>query len=260
MNFHQKLAMLSAYKLCTLLFCLVFMHSIEANDDVQKLRQNHKLALQEREKDLLEMQHELQKELHRVHVEQYKLEHPEKDVEEEDASSSIENNKNGYPSYCANCLGDTFEHTDKNLLSSEYSLKVDPITRKISQTENEIRQLSDHNRLEAIKQQILLKLNLREKPNVTSTIPKQFILDTLDKAGASDFKYSMMMMQSDNSDSSDSSLDVETLQHLRHGGINDSLTDDENGNFDAQEDGEFDDFYGKTKEIISFADKGEIIN
>ena len=73
--------MLSAYKLCTLLFCLIFMHTIEA-DDVQKLRQKQKLALQEREKDLLEMQHELQRELHRVHVEQHKLEHPESDLED----------------------------------------------------------------------------------------------------------------------------------------------------------------------------------
>lgn len=256
MNFQQKLAMLSAYKLCTLLFCLIFMHTIEA-DDVQKLRQKQKLALQEREKDLLEMQHELQRELHRVHVEQHKLEHPESDLEE----ATIGGDKNGYPSYCANCLGDNFEHTNKNLLSSEYSHKVDPITRKISQTENEIRQLSDHNRLEAIKQQILLKLNLREKPNVTSTIPKQFILDTLDKAGASDFKYSMMMMQSDNNPDNESNLDVEGLQHLRR--VNDSMTlkednNNNNGQDGGPEDAEFDDFYGKTKEIIAFADQGEL--
>lgn len=253
MNFqHQKLAMLSAYKLCTFLFCLFYMlqqHTIEANNNVQKLRQNQKQALQEREKSLLEMQRELQKELHRVHIEQRELDHPES-IGKED----VDIESHGYPSYCANCLGDTFEHANKNLLSSEFSYKVDSITRETSQTENEIRQLSDHNRLELIKQQILLKLDLREKPNVTSIIPKQFILDTLDKAGASDFKYSMMMMESPN-DESDSKIDVARLQQLRKN--NDSQFDEDTGNNDGQDDSEYDDFYGKTKEIISFADRGE---
>jgi hypothetical protein len=237
MNFQRNLAMLGAFKLRTLLICLVFMHTTEA-DDVHELREKQKLALQRRENDLLQMQRDVQIQLQRVHSEQLKLEQPDSELEE--PYDSYE-----YPSYCANCLGDTLEHINKNLLSSEYSRKVDSSTRSTIQTEKEIRQLSDHNRLEAIKQQILLKLNLSEKPNVTSSIPKQFILDTLDRAGASDFKYSMMMMQSDNDDS----LDAEKLQHLK----NESKLDEK----DADEDSEADDFYGKTKEIISFAEKGK---
>jgi inhibin beta len=38
---------------------------------------------------------------------------------------------------------------------------------------------SDQLRLEAIKHQILMKLGLKKKPNVTHDLPKQFILDTL---------------------------------------------------------------------------------
>lgn len=236
MNFQRNLAMFSAFRLRTFLICLVFMHTIEA-DDAHELRRKQKLALDQRENDLLQMQRELQIQLQRVHTEQLKLEQPNSELEE--AIDSYE-----YPSYCANCLGDTLEHINKNLLSSEFSRKVDSNTRNSIQTEKEIRQLSDHSRLEAIKQQILLKLNLSEKPNVTSSIPKQFILDTLDRASASDFKYSMMMMQSDNDN-----LDAEKLQHLK----NESKYDEK----DADEDSEADDFYGKTKEIISFAEKGK---
>lgn len=238
MNFQRNLAMFSAFKLCTLLLCLVFMHTIEA-DDVHELRKKQKLALQQRENDLLQMQRELQIQLQRVHSEQLKLEQPDSKLQE------VIDSEYEYPSYCANCLGDTLEHINKNLLSSEFSRKVDSSTRKSIQTEKEIRQLSDHNRLEAIKQQILLKLNLSEKPNVKSSIPKQFILDTLDRAGASDFKSSMMMMQSDNN----GNFDAENLQHLK----NESKYDEKDGD----EDTEVDDFYGKTKEIISFAEKGE---
>lgn len=239
MNFQRNIAMFSTFKLRTLLLCLVFMHTIEA-DDVHELRKKQKLALQQRENDLIQMQRELQIQLQRVHSEQLKLERPDGELEEA-IDSEYE-----YPSYCANCLGDTLDHINKNLLSSEYSRKVDVDTRKSIQTEKEIRQLSDHNRLEAIKQQILLKLNLSEKPNVTSSIPKQFILDTLDRAGASDFKYSMMMMQSDNHNN----FDAETLQHLKKS--NESKHEEK----ETYED-EVDDFYGKTKEIISFAEKGE---
>lgn len=234
----RNLAMLGAFKLRTLLLCLVFMHTIEADDDVQELRRQQRHALHQRESDLLHMQRELQIQLQRVHAEQLKLQQPESELEEAINGAEYE-----YPSYCANCLGDTLEHINKNLLSSEFSRKVDSSTRQTIQTEKEIKQLSDHSRLEAIKQQILLKLNLSEKPNVTSSIPKQFILDTLDRAGASDFKYSMMMMQAEN-------VDGEKLQQLRK---NESRSEEKEGDEDA----EVDDFYGKTKEIISFAEKGE---
>lgn len=231
--------MIRAYKLiAALLLCLSLMR-VAANDVAHR-----KLVLERRERDLIAMQRQLQEQLQRVHVEQRKLDNPD-----DEEFSSYE-----YPSYCVNCLGggDGHETTNKNLLSPEYAARVDPSTRKILQTENDIRQLSDHSRLEAIKQQILLKLNLSEKPNVTSSIPKQFILDTLNKAGASEYQFqqpTMMMMQGDGGVG-----DVERLQHLRR-------DNESHSNFEEEgEEEEFDDFYGKTKEIISFAELGELFS
>jgi hypothetical protein len=236
---NRQPAMIRAYKLTTaLLFCLSLMHVV-ADDE----RMQQKLDLKRRERELIVMQRQVQEELQRVHSEQRTLENPDGDHKDEDSYE--------YPSYCANCLGgDTIEPANKNLLSPEYATKVDPSTRKILQTEKDIRQLSDHSRLEAIKQQILLKLNLNEKPNVTSSIPKQFILDTLYKAGASEYQFmnggagnAMMVMQGD-------SNVEQRLQHLRR--ENDSHFEE----VDNEEE-EFDDFYGKTKEIVSFAELGE---
>lgn len=217
-----------------LLLCLVLMRTIVADDVQEELRKAQRLKLQQREQLLLQMQHEIQVQLQNLYNEQHSLS-PDADRSE---AGGYE-----YPSYCANCLGDTFEATSKNLLSSEFSRKSDG-EPKASQSESELNQLSDHRRLEAIKQQILLKLNLREKPNITSSIPKQLILDTLNRAEERDFGYmQMQMMQSD-----DDPI-VEKLQSLKMKG----------GNESEEEESDFDDFYGKTREIIIFAERGEWI-
>lgn len=54
---------------------------------------------------------------------------------------------------------------------------------------------SDHARLESIKRQILTKLGLKQKPNVSHPLPKQFIWDTIYRADGirsvvSDFDFS----------------------------------------------------------------------
>lgn len=231
MHFQPNSAMLSVLKLCTFLICLVLMHLIEA-DEVQELRKEQKIKLEHQEKILLQIQNELQSQLQRVHLEKLKLEQPYHEELDESNDSEYE-----YPSYCANCLGETLDRIDKNLLSSEFSHKVDSSTRMSAKAES--RQLSDYNRLEEIKKQILLKLSLNEKPNVTSTISKQFILNTIYQAGASNLKYPMMMMQSDDV--------AENLQHFNKSKENKFEEDDEEAK---------DDFYAKTKEIIIFSERG----
>lgn len=120
--------------------------------------------------------------------------------------------------------------------------------------------MSDHGRLEAIKFQILLKLGLKNKPNVTNTLPKQFIFDTLRRSGdptanANDF--TMLFQSSDDKDTRDLMLDQ--LQHLKMS--NDSLVEELKAEdlkeSPLEDDQEFDDFYGRTREIITFADRGE---
>lgn len=220
--------------------------TIEASDDVQEMRKKQKISLQQQEQILLQMQHEIQVQLQNLYAEQHRLESPDGD----DNDIGYE-----YPSYCANCLGDTFENTNKNLLSSEYSRKTGG-TEKAAQSENELNQLSDHKRLESIKQQILLKLNLREKPNITNSIPKQFILDTLHRAGERDFEYTTMMIKSGAQPIMTSSDDpiVERLQQLRRNNSENSFSDEKDF---MDDESEFDDFYGKTREIITFAERGE---
>lgn len=78
-------------------------------------------------------------------------------------------------------------------------------------------------RIEGIKQQILSKLGLRAKPNVTSSIPREVLIQTLYR----------------------SQEDIELLQQPQ---------------VPAQQDEEDlleDDYYAKTSEIISFAEPGK---
>ncbi|XP_069975035.1 inhibin beta B chain [Penaeus vannamei] len=81
-------------------------------------------------------------------------------------------------------------------------------------------------RIEGIKQQILSKLGLRAKPNVTSSIPREVLIQTLYR----------------------SQEDIELLQQPQ---------------VPAQQDEEDlleDDYYAKTSEIISFAEPGPQVN
>ncbi|KAG5669682.1 hypothetical protein PVAND_017565 [Polypedilum vanderplanki] len=220
--------------LLPLLISLIFIHIVVADDVEEELRKAQKLKFQQKEQLLLQMQHEIQVQLQNLYNEQHQ--------QGNDQIGSYE-----YPSYCANCLGDTFEPASKNLLSSEFS-RVNDDETKTSQSESEFNQLSDHRRLEAIKQQILLKLNLREKPNITNSIPKQLVLDTLNHAEEREFGFMQMQMMQ----SSDSI--VEKLQSLKTKASNESTPNSD------EDDNDFDDFYGKTREIIIFAEKGHRIN
>ncbi|KAL3270527.1 hypothetical protein HHI36_021066 [Cryptolaemus montrouzieri] len=90
---------------------------------------------------------------------------------------------------------------------------------------------TDNLRLEVIKKQILSKLGLRNKPNVTYSLPREVVLETLYRAENSEF-FSMY-----NHDE-----DVISTTSARA---------------DAQEQTDVDDFYGRTSEIISFAEQGK---
>lgn len=87
---------------------------------------------------------------------------------------------------------------------------------------------SDKLRLEAIKKQILQKLGLRSKPNVTHSLPREVVIETLNRAEERDFF---------------------------RGYEEDEFptTSEKDGNIETVD---ADDFYGRTSEIISFAEQG----
>ena len=94
-------------------------------------------------------------------------------------------------------------------------------------------QTSDELRLETIKRQILSKLGLKEKPNVTSPVPREVIMETLNRADE-------MLEQQDGS------------------GNHHVMYDDDSAipSSTRPPESEPDDFYGRTSEIIAFAEPG----
>lgn len=98
---------------------------------------------------------------------------------------------------------------------------------------------TDGLRLEAIKRQILSKLGLRQKPNVTHHLPKEVVMQTLYRAEDSrDF-----FGNGSGEAAGDGREDVTSTTSARSAGGQDQM--------------DVDDFYGRTSEIISFAEKGE---
>jgi len=222
------------------------------DSDVRQLRNEKRLKLQQREHDLLEMQRELKVQLHQVYMEQQQLAAA---GDAPDMATTIADDAVAFeiPSYCANCLGDIYEPSGKSSLSSEFS-RNDGDVNKDAKPDGEPTppQLSDTNRLEAIKQQILLKLGFKNKPNITNTLPKQFAIDTLRRTGDPTFNFDQhatLLLQAGDV----SSFDVmEQLNQLKEGNashVNETQQEDDN---------DFDDFYGKTREIIIFADRGKL--
>lgn len=228
----------------------------ECDDDaIQLLRHERRLSIQQREYALMQKQKELQLQLQKLYLEQHQLETELNDTPvETEADSGLEYE---IPSYCANCLGDAFESSTKSSLSSEYSRKNSERTEESNQ---QVPPLSDHSRLEAIKFQILLKLGLKNKPNVTNTLPKQFIFDTLRRSGdpaVNSNDFTMLFQSSDNKETRDLMQDQLQLLKINNDSIVDELKAEDLKESPPDDDQEFDDFYGRTREIIAFADKGE---
>lgn len=235
------------------------MHTIDCdNDAVQLLRNEKRLSLQQREYEIIQKQRELNQQLQKLYQEQNQLESESKD---EPMSNSHMGLEYEIPSYCANCLGEVLDSPAKSSLSSEYSRKNSEGIDSLGQTgETQMPQLSDHSRLEAIKFQILLKLGLKNKPNVTSILPRQFIFDTLRRSGDPTINpndYMMTFPLTEELETRDLVLDQ--LQQLKE--RNDSNAENLLQTDELKEtlDQEFDEFYGRTREIITFADKGECI-
>ncbi|GAB0091033.1 Inhibin beta chain [Sergentomyia squamirostris] len=95
-----------------------------------------------------------------------------------------------------------------------------PIDTKCRDCHRGTSPVTDALRLEAIKQQILTKLGMAAPPNVTITLPKQFAIETLFRA-------------------QEMPVDLRRTRHITNNP---------------------DDFYGRTQEIIEFADGGGSIN
>lgn len=226
------------------------------NESVQLLRQQQRLSFQKRENELIKKHKEVQSQLQKLYSEQQLLDSKPNNYPKLDSSFSLEYE---IPSYCANCLGDIFETTSKSL-SSEFARKTDDGVDSIGlQEKNDMPQLSDHSRLEAIKFQILLKLGLKNKPNFTSSMTKEFILETLHRSGdpminTNDFK--MMFYTSDSLETQESVLNQLNQLKLSNHSLNEGeKLDGEESEYEQ----DFEDFYGRTREIIAFAEKGEIL-
>lgn len=99
----------------------------------------------------------------------------------------------------------------------------------------------DSARIESIKRQILVKLGLSAKPNVSAIPPRDFILETLLRA-------------------EESVLDPAASSYRPHQAedlfsTSTATTSDSSGSLPVLED----DFYGKTSEIIAFAEPGKLM-
>jgi inhibin beta len=93
---------------------------------------------------------------------------------------------------------------------------------------------SDEIRLETIKRQILSKLGLKEKPTITAPVPREIIMETLYRAEET----------GDQQDGSGS--DGRIMEDVSAGPVSTRAPESEP-----------DDFYGRTSEIIAFAEPGK---
>lgn len=243
---------------------LSLMHTLNCNnseciggvcdkDVIQLLKLEKRTNLQHRENELMQKQKQIQVELQKLYVEKSQLELM---LNEENTQTSDLNLGLEYeiPSYCANCVGDSLKMASTGSLSSEYARKN--AAKSYAAEENEIPRLSDKSRLESIKFQILLKLGLENKPNVTFPLPKQFIVDTLSRSGDTMMNY-IMELQSETKDSHDSRLDQFQPQ-INNESYAESHAAKDLNELPMDDDQELDDFYGRTREIITFAERGEI--
>ncbi|KAK7867409.1 hypothetical protein R5R35_003838 [Gryllus longicercus] len=101
----------------------------------------------------------------------------------------------------------------------------------------------DNRRLEFIKRQILSKLGLKAKPNVTVPVPRDFVLETLYRAGETTAAPLVHK--------------AEAPHPLK---IVDGAGEEAVPPTARSPDSEPDDFYGRTSEIITFAEKGKSLN
>lgn len=206
-------------------------------------------TMKEREMLLIRRQRELHNQLKDLYIRQKKLKSEQDALQElndddESVVGSLSDFEFEIPSYCSNCLGDILQPPYKSSLSSEYSRKANGDDNEMINLQDDtvVPQLSDHSRLESIKHQILLKLGMKNKPNITDSLPKQYIYDTLRRSGEpviNDFIYHLS-----------SSNEVESENRT-------SSSKDSESEFQSDGEVDYDDFYGKPREIITFAEMGK---
>lgn len=97
---------------------------------------------------------------------------------------------------------------------------------------------SDEIRLEAIKLQILSKLGLKEKPTITLPVPRDVLIETLSRAGDQTLTGDLLAGEDEVRKKMEKEAEVEE------------------GTLESEPD----DFYGRTSEIITFAQPGELID
>lgn len=108
------------------------------------------------------------------------------------------------------------------------------------------KKLAELIKLDAIKSQILSKLNLPSKPNITSSIPRELIQEALRKAH---------LKENSNSNNNKNGFSLFSKFHSSSRSKDyqsDEPTDHNNYVSNSQ-----DDYYGKTSEIIAFAEPGK---
>jgi hypothetical protein len=237
-------------------FCIIglMQHPVNCNnpsclsgdcdaDASHLIKHDKRLDLKQREHELMEKQKELHLQFQQLYSERHQL---EIELSDEAIAQKEVHPDSEYeiPSYCANCLGDMLEPSTRSSLSSEFSRKA---SEETSTSSPQMPQLSDHGRLEAIKLQILLKLGLKNKPNVTSTLPKQFIYNTLNLSGEDRVVYKTVETK-EAADVVVDSMQLQDPDEIQLEELRDSAPEAEQ---------EIDEFYGRTREIITFAEKGK---
>lgn len=133
-----------------------------------------------------------------------------------------------------------------SIVNLSEATSIDSVKYQLTECPNCIsvgdRQVAEKLKLEAIKKQILSKLNLPDRPNITATIPRELVLEALRKAHL------------------DASKRHHLQQQLFHGAIHLShlpqFYHDDRPDYVSNS---ADDYYGKTSEIIAFAEPGKQI-
>lgn len=119
------------------------------------------------------------------------------------------------------------------------------------------RPLAERLKVEAIKKQILSKLNLPERPNITASIPRELVLEALRKAQLDTNNYHSFTPHTFSFSSAHSpqpDLSQSTSHQNFHSTHQTPYQESDTSNFISSSS---DDYYGKTSEIIAFAEPGK---
>lgn len=156
----------------------------------------------------------------------------------------------------------------------EYTQNDDTMRRASSKRDEEQSKTINEIRLTAIKHQILTKLGLKSKPNVTHTLSKEMILETLRRTGEAQlYNYhqnpqDIYVLSGDHSNTvTNYKITNQFYQNQQFNLYNNNQNQQQQQQeqvpfemaYNDDENNVADDFYGKTREIIAFASKGKYL-